>query len=146
MTTVLIALLCLLAFANGANDNCKGVATLVAAGETTPRKALLWAAVTTAAGAAFSFWFSAGLVETFSKGLLTAGVTPGVAFYIAVLAGAFGWVIVATFTGLPVSTTHAITGAFVGASLTALSRDAVQWSILTSKILKPLALSPLCSV
>ena len=40
----------LLAYANGANDNFKGVATLVGSGTTSHHRALLWATVTTALG------------------------------------------------------------------------------------------------
>ena len=37
-------------FANGANDNFKGVATLFGSGTTSYRRALVWATVTTMAG------------------------------------------------------------------------------------------------
>ena len=52
----------LLAYANGANDNFKGVATLFGSGTTSYRSALLWASVTTFLGSltavflAFSLW------------------------------------------------------------------------------------------
>jgi PiT family inorganic phosphate transporter len=114
MTLVLLVmvLVALLAFANGANDNCKGVATLVGYGAATPRRALAWAAITTAAGATVSFWLAHGLIRSFNGNeLLAAGTAVGGGFFVAVLCGAFGWVIFATFTGMPVSTTHAITGA-----------------------------------
>lgn len=39
-----------LAYANGANDNFKGVATLYGSGTTGYKKALLWASITTFAG------------------------------------------------------------------------------------------------
>ena len=41
MLMAALVLLVLLAFANGANDNCKGVATLVGFGATGPRRALV---------------------------------------------------------------------------------------------------------
>ena len=121
MTALLIGLVALLAYSNGANDNSKGVATLVGYGAASPRRALLWAAATTALGAGISFWFSLGLLKAFSTGLFVPGTPLDTAFYAAVLIGAFGWVIFATFTGLPVSTTHAITGALAGAGLVAQS-------------------------
>src|ERR1700676_5078594 len=92
-----VMLVALLAFANGANDNCKGVATLVGFGAATPRQGLVWAAATTAIGAGVSFWFAGGLVKSFSTGLFTPGTSLDDAFFIAVLIGAFGWVIFATF-------------------------------------------------
>ena len=51
MAILVLALAALLAFANGANDNSKGVATLVGHGAASPRIALVWAAATTALGA-----------------------------------------------------------------------------------------------
>jgi PiT family inorganic phosphate transporter len=146
MVIALLGLVALLAFANGSNDNCKGVATLVGFGAATPRWAMLWAAVTTAAGAAVSFAFAGGLIKAFSTGLFTGGAAPAGAFFCAVLVGAIAWVLLATFTGLPVSTTHAITGGLVGAGLVAFSAGQIRWGELGSKFATPLALSPLLSV
>src|SRR5439155_14037323 len=58
----------------------------------------------------------------------------------------FGWVIFATFTGLPVSTTHAITGALTGAGLIAFGHASFRWSFLGSKFAVPLAVSPVLSL
>ncbi len=117
MVIALLVLVALLAFANGANDNCKGVATLVGFGAARPRQALLWAAATTALGAVVSFFLAGGLIKGFSTGLFAkdAPLAGNAAFFVAVVAGAFGWVILATRTGMPVSTTHAIVGALTGA-------------------------------
>jgi PiT family inorganic phosphate transporter len=142
----LLALLALLAFANGANDNSKGVATLVGHGSATPRQALLWAAISTAIGAAISFGAAAGLIKSFSTGLFVKGTPLDSAFFVAVLIGAFGWVIIATLTGLPVSTTHAITGALTGAGLLAFGSAQFQWSFLGAKFAVPLAVSPVLSL
>jgi PiT family inorganic phosphate transporter len=143
---LLLVLAALLAFANGSNDNGKGVATLVGYGAATPGRALAYATGTTLLGAAASFWFSAGLLESFSTGVFAAGTPLGQAFFVAVLIGAFGWVIVATFTGLPVSTTHAIAGSLIGAGLVAFGRSAVQWQALGTAVVVPLALSPVLSL
>jgi PiT family inorganic phosphate transporter len=147
MTGLLLVLVALLAYANGSNDNSKGVATLVGYGAASARAALLYAAITTALGAAVSFWFSGGLLKSFSTGLFARG-TGGldIAFFICVLIGAFGWVIFATFTGLPVSTTHAIMGALIGAGLVAVGRGNVQWTVLGKEFVLPLVLSPLLSL
>jgi PiT family inorganic phosphate transporter len=109
MNILLIILLALLAFANGANDNCKGVATLVGYGAARPRQALLWAMLTTALGAAFSYWFAGGLIKSFSTALFAESARLDTSFFVAVLTGAGAWILLATRTGLPVSTTHAIT-------------------------------------
>ena len=149
LTSMLIAILILvglLAFANGSNDNCKGVATLVGFGAARPRQALIWATLTTAIGAAISFWFAAGLIKSFSTGLFAKGTPLDGTFFAAVLIGAIGWVLFATFTGLPVSTTHAITGGLVGSGLVALSGGQIHWAELGSKFALPLALGPVLSL
>src|SRR5689334_22721628 len=111
MDVVLLIFVALLAFANGANDNCKGVATLVGYGAAKPKPALLWAMVTTAFGSIFSFFVAGGLIKNFSTGLFANRTELDTPFFLAVLLGACGWVLFATWAGLPVSTTHAITGA-----------------------------------
>lgn len=146
MVFVLLLFVCVLAFANGANDNCKGVATLVGFGAAKPRQALIWAAVTTACGAVVSYWISGALVDTFSRSLFDAGVQLDHGFFVAVLFGALGWVLIATKSGLPVSTTHSITGALIGAGLVALSSSGIRWSFLVNKFAVPLALSPVLSL
>lgn len=146
MEILLLILVGLLAFANGANDNSKGVATLVGYGAATPRKALIWATATTFLGAVFSFWFAGGLVKGFSTGLFVRGTQLELPFYLAVLCGAFAWVIFATLTGLPVSTTHAITGALTGAGLVALGSARFEWSFLGAKFALPLGISPVLAL
>ncbi|WP_437674544.1 anion permease [Sorangium sp. So ce131] len=146
MVFVLLVFVCVLAFANGANDNCKGVATLVGFGAARPRQALIWAAVTTACGAVVSYWISGALVDKFSRSLFEAGIALDHGFFVAVLFGALGWVLIATKSGLPVSTTHAITGALLGAGLVAFSGAGIRWGFLVDKFAKPLALSPVLSL
>ncbi|HEY7087854.1 MAG TPA: inorganic phosphate transporter [Tepidisphaeraceae bacterium] len=147
MLAALVVLVALLAFANGANDNSKGVATLVGYGAAKPRQALIWAMISTAIGAIVSFWFAPGLLKSFSGGgLFSQGAQFTNAFWVCVLIGAFGWVIFATFTGMPVSTTHAIMGALVGAGLLTFGRQSFEWSVLGMKFAMPLALSPVLSL
>lgn len=142
----ILLLVAVLAFANGANDNGKGVATLVGLGAASPRQALGWATLTTALGAAVSFFLAGGLVKSFSTGLFASGSELDAPFFAAVLLGAVGWIALATVTGLPVSTTHAITGGLVGAGLMSLASDQLRWAELGAKFALPLALSPLLSL
>src|SRR6266542_4165895 len=64
----------------------------------------------------------------------------------AVAAGATVWVFLASKTGLPVSTTHAIAGALAGAGIVAQGALRLHWSFLAERVALPLALSPLLSV
>jgi PiT family inorganic phosphate transporter len=122
------------------------VATLVGFGSAKPKQALLWAAFTTALGAGFSFWAARGLVKSFSTGLFASGTPLDTPFFVAVLVGACGWILFATRTGLPVSTTHAIIGALTGAGLVAFGAGQLEWGFLGSKFAVPLAASPLLSL
>ena len=62
LLTLLIVCVFFLAWANGANDNFKGVATLYGSGTTAFRKALVWATGATVAGSLVSVAFAARLV------------------------------------------------------------------------------------
>lgn len=134
-----------LAFANGANDVSKGVATLAGTGRTSYGKAIAWGTLWTFAGGLASLVISVGLVEAFTSAIVGPDVLSLPVFPLAVAAGAAVWVIFASSTGLPVSTTHALTGAIVGVALMAGGVSAVTWWVLLAVIAAPLALSPLIS-
>ncbi len=105
----------LLAFANGANDNAKGVATLLGSGTAGYRGALAWAAVTTALGSLAALAAAGGLLASFSgKGLVPPEVTRDPAFPAAVALAAGLTVLPAARLGLPGSTTHVAGGARFG--------------------------------
>ena len=61
---------------------------------------------------------------------------------LAVLTGAMAWVLFASRTGIPVSTTHALTGAIVGTGFIAFAGEGLIWSAIGKKIALPLLLSP----
>jgi inorganic phosphate transporter, PiT family len=147
MTLALITLAVLfLAYTNGANDNFKGVATLFGSGTCSYRVALTWATVTTLAGSLLALYLAAGLVDSFKgKGLVPDEVTRQPAFLLAVGLGAALTVFLATVTGLPVSTTHALTGGLVGAGLVAAAGD-VHFGALGQSFVLPLLFSPLAAL
>ena len=145
MTLWLVATILFLAYTNGANDNFKGVATLFGSRTTNFRRALLWATGTTLVGSCAAVLLSGHLVESFSgRGLVPDQTTHDSSFLLAVGFGAALTVMLATLTGWPISTTHALTGALVGAGLTAVG--SVDLSRLGASFFLPLALSPLISV
>jgi len=131
-----------LAYANGTNDVSKAIATLVGSGVTNYRAAILWGTIWTIVGAGASAFIASAMVKTFSQGLLQTGTIIKPVLVLAVLTGAIVWVLFASRTGLPVSTTHALTGAIVGTGLMAFSEEALIWSAIVKKIALPLLLSP----
>ncbi|MEV7035749.1 inorganic phosphate transporter [Streptomyces sp. NPDC093272] len=142
MNILVLALVLALAAANGANDVPKGVATLAGAGEAKIKTAIVWGTVTTAVGCLVSLRFANKMTALFSKGIVSASPTDS--FAAAVLLGTTAWVAVATWHGLPVSTTHALTGALLGAGALFAS-SAVQWNVLVVKVVQPLLLSVLAA-
>ncbi|MBU6482984.1 MAG: inorganic phosphate transporter family protein [Nitrospirae bacterium] len=131
-----------LAFANGTNDVSKAIATLVGSGVTNYRTAIWWGTLWTVAGAGAAALVASAMVKTFSNGLIQTGTALPPTVTLAVLIGAMAWVLFASRTGLPVSTTHALTGAIVGAGLIALSGGGLIWPAIGKKIALPLFLSP----
>ncbi len=135
-----------LAYSNGANDNFKGVAALYGCGIASYKKALAWATITTGAGSVASIFLAAELLKKFSgKGLVSDALTASPLFLLAVALGAGATVLLATRFGFPISTTHAITGALVGAGL-ASAGETVNFAKLWEGFAKPLLLSPILAV
>jgi PiT family inorganic phosphate transporter len=143
MTTVMLIWIAVLAlaWANGANDNFKGVATLYGSRTLAYRNALLLATLATAAGSLASIELAQGLVKSFSgSGLVPDAIVRTPAFLLATGGGAGLTILLATRLGMPTSTTHALTGALLGAGLVN-DVATVGWSVLQQKFLLPLLLS-----
>ncbi|MDQ3425040.1 MAG: inorganic phosphate transporter [Actinomycetota bacterium] len=145
-TLLVLAVGASLAYANGSNDVSKGIATLVGSGVTDHRRAIVWGTAWTGVGGVLGALFAGAMLTTFGKGLLTPGTTPTFASALAVLVGAAGWVLFATRTGLPVSTTHAIVGSLVGVAALTYGVDAVKWDALGGKVFLPLLVTPFASL
>ncbi len=145
MTLVIILAVLFLAYANGANDNFKGVATLFGSRTTTFNRALAWATFTTLLGSVSALLLAEGLIATFSgKGLVPDVVLADSYFASSVALGAALTVFLATKLGFPISTTHALTGALVGAGLV-MSPSGVAFSKLGAAFVLPLIVSPFIS-
>jgi len=141
---VVIAALCV-AYANGANDNFKGVATLFGSGTTNYRRALGWATITTFLGSVTALMLAGKLLKSFGgKGLIDDTIAAQPEFAAAVALGAGLTVMIATRIGLPISTTHGLIGALIGTGLTAGST--LNLSHLGSGFLIPLLLSPIMAL
>ena len=135
-----------LAYANGANDNFKGVATLFGSRTTNYKIAIWWATLTTFAGSICSVVLANALLKNFSgKGLVPEAIADTGSFHLAVALGAALTVILATVTGFPISTTHGITGALTGAGLAAIGSQ-LNFAALGKSFFIPLLLSPLIAM
>ncbi len=147
MKLLLLAAVGLLSFANGANDNFKGVATLWGAGRTSYKKALAWATVFTFLGSLVAVRLASGLAAKFNGSSLVAReIYMQLPFLASVALAAAATVLLASRLGLPISTTHALTGALVGAGVTAAGFAHVHFAALGRGVILPLLFSPVASL
>jgi PiT family inorganic phosphate transporter len=146
MITFLFLATCFVAYANGANDNFKGVASLFGSRTCSYRTAISWATAATFAGSIVAFFLAQTLLKNFSgKGLVPDTLTGSPAFVLSVALGAGATVILATLTGFPISTTHGLVGALVGAGLVA-GAGQVNFGALGRTFVLPLVLSPVLAM
>lgn len=114
----------------GANDVANAMGTSVGSKALSFKKALLVAAIFEFAGA---FLVGGHVSETIRSRILDMGALPLdymvlVKGMVAALIGSAAWIHIATFMGLPVSTTHAIVGAVMGFGIYQGGMQAVQWN------------------
>lgn len=135
-----------LAYSNGANDNFKGMATLFGSRKCSYQTAILWATFTTFAGAVAATFLASTSIKFFSgKGLVPNAIANAPEFHLAVAIAAGLTVLIATFMGFPISTTHSLIGAIVGAGLVAIGLK-VNFAALVASFVLPLLLSPIIAI
>ncbi|WP_034086857.1 inorganic phosphate transporter [Streptacidiphilus albus] len=124
-------------FTNGFHDTGNAMATSIVTGALPPRIAVGLSAVLNLAGA----FLSTAVAATIASGLVdTTDVTLTVVF--AGLTGSILWNLATWFLGIPSSSSHALIGGVVGATIAAAGSSAVKWQGLVSKVIVPAALSP----
>ncbi len=127
----------------GANDVANSMASAVGAKAITLRQAVIIAGVLTFVGATF---VGTHVTDTVRKGILNPYEmgTPMVVIiaFSSALLGASIWIFIATWKGLPVSTTHSIVGALVGTGLISGGSSIIHWGkiwgIIASWVISPL--------
>jgi PiT family inorganic phosphate transporter len=136
----------LIAFLNGANDISRGIATLVGAGVRNYRKACQLGTLGTIIGSALSFWLAQRMVETFTKSWASQPLTSSPATLLSIVVAAALWLIVVTWLGIPVSTTHSIVGAIIGFHLVHGGWEKILWGNIAAKVFLPLLFSPIIAL
>ncbi len=110
LVIVLIILAISLAFAIGANDET--LSSLVGAGVLKFKVALLIGGIAVGAGM-FSFSF-AFVAKTVGADLLGEGLTYTTFMLLTVLISSIIWLVIGSFAGIPLSSTHSLIGSIVG--------------------------------
>lgn len=137
MLTALIVTALIFDFLNGYNDSSAIVATVVSSRAMPPRRALLLTAVSEFAG---PFLFGVAVANTVGKGLLdSADVT--VPVVLAGVLAAIVWNRVTWLLAVPSSSSHALVGGLMGASIFAAGVGSVKLAGLI-KVLVALFVSP----
>ena len=125
-------------FTNGFHDTANAMATTISTGALKPKVAVGMSAVLNLAGA----FLSVEVANTISKGLVDeTGIRPEVIF--AALVGAILWNLVTWLVGLPSSSSHALMGGLVGATIASAGAGAVHGDVLVTKVLLPALAAPL---
>ncbi len=127
----------------GANDLANAMGTSVGAGAVTIKQAICIAIVFEFAGAVIA---GGHVTSTIRKGIIDPTPivgSPEILVYgmlASLLAAAF-WLMIASWKGWPVSTTHSIVGALIGFAIVGIGPEAVKWgkvgSVVASWLISP---------
>ena len=136
---LLVAVALAFDFMNGFHDGANSISTIVATGALTPKQAVIFAA-------AFNFaalWvFQLKVAATIGKGTVDPQFVDHVVIFGALM-GALAWNVVTWYFGIPSSSSHALIGGLVGATVAKAGGLApILWSGF-GKILAFIVISPL---
>jgi PiT family inorganic phosphate transporter len=126
-------------FTNGFHDTANSIATSVSTRAMSPRMAVIMAASLNFLGA----FLSLSVAATIAKGIVDSGSVTLLTVF-AGLIGAIAWNLATWWLGLPSSSSHALIGGMVGATLA--SGGEVIWSGLLDKVVIPALIAPVLAM
>jgi PiT family inorganic phosphate transporter len=126
-------------FTNGFHDTANAMATTISTGALKPKTAVAMSAVLNLIGA----FLSVEVAKTISSGIIDegSGIKPEVIF--AGLVGAIIWNLLTWLAGLPSSSSHALMGGLLGATVASVGFGAVNGGTVVMKVLIPALAAPL---
>lgn len=126
-------------FTNGFHDTANAMATTISTGALKPKTAVAMSAVLNLVGA----FLSVEVAKTISGGIIDegSGIQPEVIF--AGLVGAIVWNLLTWLAGLPSSSSHALFGGLIGATLVSVGWNGVHMDAIVMKVLIPAIAAPL---
>ncbi|MBU3181646.1 inorganic phosphate transporter [Clostridium psychrophilum] len=127
-------------FINGFHDTANSIATSIGTKVMTPMQALGMAAVLNFVGA----MLNTEVAKTIGTGIINVGIATPQIVAIALVA-AIIWNLITWYLAIPSSSSHALVGALVGASITSHKLDfsVINWTGFLDKIIIPLISSPI---
>ena len=134
---IVVALSLLFDYINGFHDTANAIATVVSTLALSPRHAIFMSAILNFAGALYK----TAVAKTIAKDIVSASlVTQEVV--IGALIGAILWNLFTWYFGIPSSSSHAIIGGVMGASIAKAGFHVLNWSGI-SKMFAALVVSPI---
>ncbi len=125
-------------FTNGFHDSANAMATSIATGALKPKIAVAISALANLLGA----FLSLSVAATIAKGIVDqTDVTIVVVF--AGLAGGVAWNVTTWYFGIPSSSSHALIGGVIGATMVHAGGSAVLWQGVASKVFIPAVFAPI---
>jgi PiT family inorganic phosphate transporter len=134
---VVVLLAIVFDYINGFHDTANAIATSVATRALSPRHAILMAATFNFVGA----FAGTAVAKTIGSGLVDDATTTQ-AVVAAALLGAITWNLITWYWGLPSSSSHALIGGLLGATIVAAGTGALKIDGITTKVLIPMVVSP----
>ncbi|HEY2693726.1 MAG TPA: anion permease [Streptosporangiaceae bacterium] len=125
-------------FTNGFHDTGNAMATSIATNALGPRTAVALASVLNVVGA----FLSLAVAATIASGLVDTDLVT-LTVVLAGLAGGILWNLLTWYFGIPSSSSHALIGGVIGATIAASGGHAIEWQGLVSKVIIPAGLSPI---
>ena len=128
-------------FTNGFHDTANAMATSIATGALKPKVAVIMSACLNFAGA----FISISVAATIAKGIVNPTVLAGgngLVLVLAALIGAMTWNLITWYFTIPSSSSHALIGGVVGATIAATASGEVNWHNLVQTVIVPAILSP----
>ena len=119
-------------FTNGFHDTANAMATSIASGALKPKTAVALSAVLNLVGA----FLSTTVAATIAKGLIDSSIV-SLELVFAGLVGGVVWNLLTWLLGIPSSSSHALIGGIVGATIAAVGAHGVIWSGVMSKAIIP---------
>ena len=119
-------------FTNGFHDTANAMATSIASGALKPKQAVALSAVLNLIGA----FLSTTVAATIAKGLIDSSVVT-LELVFAGLVGGVVWNLLTWLLGIPSSSSHALIGGIVGATIAAVGSHGVIWKGVMSKAIIP---------
>jgi PiT family inorganic phosphate transporter len=130
-------------FTNGFHDTGNAMATSIATGALPPRIAVAISGVLNLVGAFLSFTVAGVIAKDLVNGS-KSGIPLTAVF--AGLAGGIIWNLATWYLGIPSSSSHALIGGILGASIAASGGHAVLWHNVAAKVVIPAVLSPVIAI